>query len=407
MNKHDLLKQIFFIIKNYRDRALISGENFNLFRVIGATSDEIKVHSALIAELLNPKGCHGQGDVFLKLFLQQVKVFDFNMEKVSVEVEKYIGAKTDTSGGRLDICITNGKGDKLVIENKIYAGDQENQLIRYLNYKPLKLFYLTLDGHSPDPSSCGEAIQEEDFDCLSYHYDILNWLKNCRKEAATLPLLREGISHYINLIRFLTNESIDKSMNNEVMNILVENPETLQSAYHINAAFVRAKQLIQCRFWEALIHELKQREFKINDPKWDYGNDVWKYYNTSRNNYWYGISCEVYRIEDVSISWRCEIEHRIYSGFVISKNGQTGIARQEEFQKYRDIVLSCNPDYKLSDYWLGWAYTNPILDFKAFNSDEIFQLADHSYLSTVVEKIVNQAQKDIASIRACLRSQQQ
>lgn len=170
-------------------------------------------------------------------------------------------------------------------------------------------------------------------------------------------------------------------MNDEVMNILVENPETLQSAYDIHTAFVRAKQLIQCRFWEALLHELEQRKLSVKDPEWDYGSDVWKYYNNSRNNYWYGISCEIYQTDDVTISWRCEIKHRIYAGFVISKNGQTGIARQAEFQKYRDIVLACNPDYKLSDYWLGWAYTNPILDFKAFNSDEIFRLADPLFIN--------------------------
>lgn len=405
MDKRYLLKHIFSIMQGYRERALLSGDHFNLFRVIGATSDEVKVHSAFIAELLNPKGSHGQGDIFLKLFLREVKIVDFDLEGASVVIEKYIGVKTDTSGGRLDICIMNRNGDKLIIENKIYAGDQENQLIRYSGYNPRELLYLTLDGHCPDSSSCGQMKEGVDYTCLSYRDDILNWLEECRKEAAMAPLLREGISHYINLIRYLTNQSINKRMNDEVMNILVENPETLRSAYDINAAFVRAKQQIQCRFWKALMRELKEAGFTIDNPSWDYGSDVWKYYNNARNNYWYGVSCEIRQIGDVSIRWRCEIEQRIYTGFTITKNGEGGIARRPEYQKYQDIVKACRPDFQVSNHWLGWAYTDPVLDFKSFNSDEIFQLANPSYLATVVNGIVDRAKSDIAYVSKQIENQ--
>ena len=46
----------------------------------------------------------------------------------SVEVEKYIGRQTDSEGGRIDIYFTDGK-HSIIIENKIYAGDQHHQML--------------------------------------------------------------------------------------------------------------------------------------------------------------------------------------------------------------------------------------------------------------------------------------
>lgn len=50
------------------------------------------MHSSVIASLLDTRGSHGQ--------------------------------KTEESGGRVDICIENSIGQMIVIENKIFAGDQ-------------------------------------------------------------------------------------------------------------------------------------------------------------------------------------------------------------------------------------------------------------------------------------------
>ena len=54
------------ILKNVSDIVLIEqteqkekwerGECFNVFRVLGLSTSEVKLHSAFIAELLNPKG---------------------------------------------------------------------------------------------------------------------------------------------------------------------------------------------------------------------------------------------------------------------------------------------------------------------------------------------------------------
>lgn len=48
----------------------------------------------------------------------------------------------------------SAEGKQIIIENKIYAVDQDNQLIRYHNFRKgntVKLYYLTLDGCEPSP----------------------------------------------------------------------------------------------------------------------------------------------------------------------------------------------------------------------------------------------------------------
>jgi len=76
-----ILELLRFTETHNRHREAMSratGEQFNMFRVLGVGHLEVKTHSPILAELLNPKGKHGQGDVFLSLFL-----YRFEMDPVS------------------------------------------------------------------------------------------------------------------------------------------------------------------------------------------------------------------------------------------------------------------------------------------------------------------------------------
>ncbi len=48
------------------------GEFFNIFNTCGIAYDEVTLHSNLLAELLNPRGAHGLGGLFLKSLLRDV-----------------------------------------------------------------------------------------------------------------------------------------------------------------------------------------------------------------------------------------------------------------------------------------------------------------------------------------------
>lgn len=235
-------------IKEQRKEKFERGENYNIFYDLGFMSDEVHLHSMFLANLLNPKGSHGQRGKFLEAFLKMLQKsfpaisadnLELNMTNASVEVEKYIGRQTDSEGGRIDIYLTDGK-HSIIIENKIYAVDQHHQMLRYWNYgmsqkgddteKSFVLIYLTLDGCSPSIDSLGEDLKENDIVCLSYKSDIRGWLDRCVELASRTPLVRETINQYISTIDILTNNVMED--NKELLDILCKE-ENLDAIYDI------------------------------------------------------------------------------------------------------------------------------------------------------------------------------
>lgn len=235
-------------IKEQRKEKFERGENYNIFYDLGFMSDEVHLHSMFLANLLNPKGSHGQRGKFLEAFLKMLqKSFSaisadrlvLDTANASVEVEKYIGRQTDSEGGRIDIYLTDGK-HSIIIENKIYAVDQHHQMLRYWNYgmsqkvndteKSFVLIYLTLDGCSPSKDSLGQDLKENDIVCLSYKNDIRGWLDRCVELASRTPLVRETINQYISTIDILTNNVMED--NKELLDILSKE-ENLDAVYDI------------------------------------------------------------------------------------------------------------------------------------------------------------------------------
>ena len=235
-------------IKEQRKEKFERGENYNIFNDLGFMSDEVHLHSMFLANLLNPKGSHGQRGKFLEAFLKMLhKSFpaisadnlELETANASVEVEKYIGRQTDSEGGRIDIYLTDGK-HSIIIENKIYASDQHHQMLRYWNYgmsqkgddteKSFVLIYLTLDGCSPSKESLGEDLKENDIVCLSYKNDIRGWLDRCVELSSRTPLVRETINQYISTIDILTNNVMED--NKELLDILCKE-ENLDAVYDI------------------------------------------------------------------------------------------------------------------------------------------------------------------------------
>lgn len=260
-NIQNILNQISAISEKYKRITEITGENFNVFRVLEVEASEVRMHSAFLAELLNPKGSHEKSDVFLKLFISHFNIEDFETANATVEVEKNIGGVNEdyTEGGRIDIVIRPLKGKTIFIENKIYASDQPHQLLRYHNYdENASLIYLTLDGHEPSEESTGSNIEKHlSYKNISYKIHILDWLELCRKETVIYPILRETISQYINLIKYLTGQTINDNMNKEVISTILSNAETLESAFTVIASSNSIK--------EELIEKLHKQLFNFKE----------------------------------------------------------------------------------------------------------------------------------------------
>ncbi|MDQ0108482.1 hypothetical protein J2T02_003615 [Chitinophaga terrae (ex Kim and Jung 2007)] len=203
------------------------GDRFNIFYILGLQSNENRTHSAFLTELLNPKGDHLKGNLFLKLFLNYLKITDFDPDFVTVVSEKYIGKRNliDATGGRVDIFIENHKSKRTIcIENKIYAGDQEKQIERYCNFNTGQntVLYLTLDGRAPE-NLTGGLSEGKDFSCISYSESIKDWLELCIKETYDSPILRETIRQYIVLINRLSGHISNGEMEQQLNNLILDN----------------------------------------------------------------------------------------------------------------------------------------------------------------------------------------
>jgi hypothetical protein len=257
MNLELLLSEIAAVNKKYDEIYRISGEKFNVFNILKLTSDEIS-HSRIIASLLNPNGSHGKGSVFLNFFLKIVGIDDFSVENVTVETEKFIGyISTDNdSGGRIDILITNGKKQQVIIENKIYADDQSNQLLRYNEYNHnAHLLYLTLYGSEASDTSVGKEIDFE-YKTISYEKKIIEWLELCKKESIDNAILRETLTQYIILIKQLTGKARSKEMQKEYFDIIMKNAENVSAAFTISQNMNEIKQQMLKEKFIPLLSEL-------------------------------------------------------------------------------------------------------------------------------------------------------
>ncbi|MFC6861216.1 PDDEXK-like family protein [Zunongwangia atlantica] len=262
-NYETLLLNVANTIEHQKELRILKGENFNLFTLLDIEYRENKTHSAIIAELLDPNGSHNLGDVFLKLFLDELNIEDsfFDLSSVTKHIEYNLG-HTDLhnkTGGRLDILLKDQFNSTICIENKIYAVDQESQIERYCNFQTTgsnKVFYLNLYGDSPSSSSFGEKEEDEDFYVISYKKNIISWLSKCIKEASEYPILRESIKQYLILIKKLTNQLTDKSMEREIRNAIIKNYEAAQT-------ITGNIEKVEHEFTLKLLEEVKAEIYKV------------------------------------------------------------------------------------------------------------------------------------------------
>lgn len=261
MENFNFLHQIKNMIDLYEQQKEISGENFNIFSIMSMESDEVFTHSALLGELLSPIGSHGLGDDPLKAFYKVVlnKEIALNTKTVHCLKEENIGKISDdkSEGGRLDIVVKDNNEEGFVIENKIYALEQINQLGRYQNrYPKAELLYLTLDGKD---SGQNNLESEKFYKSISYKEDIKNWLEECLKLAYDKPIVRETLKQYLFLIKKLTHQTQNIEMSKKIVDIVKENFEASAEIFNNFEIALREKQFL---FLEVILSKLETELMK-------------------------------------------------------------------------------------------------------------------------------------------------
>ncbi len=339
------------------------GEFFNVFNTIGLRAEEVRLHSAFIAELMNPKGSHGLSYRFLQAFLEVIDLpndyIDYHRCSQNI-VERVIGPVTDKEGGRIDIIIEDGN-HAIIIENKIYAGDQTNQMLRYNNYgrknfpEGYKLVYLTLDGHYPD--NCSLGCVKYPYITASYEKNIVEWLEKCYSIAERKPLVQSVIKQYCELVKQITNTDMDTKYRDDLMSVMLASENVVAVGEMLQLQEEWFGQILDTYIWKPLEEFAKQKKMLFDmecetgsgTGAWIY-REEWKYYGvfvwTTSRKYWADMF--------VGVSWYNE------------PNRKSKILKKE--RHLLDCLDSFDPNDEEWPY--GWEFLQDELRDWAYNITE-------------------------------------
>ena len=65
-----LLSEVSEILKEHEQNRIKNGDDFNIFKITGIQSDEVKM-CRMLAEIIDPMGTHNEGHFFIRSFIKK------------------------------------------------------------------------------------------------------------------------------------------------------------------------------------------------------------------------------------------------------------------------------------------------------------------------------------------------
>ncbi len=276
-----LLKDVTFKMGTLREaRNRFSPQLAPEFRIFNyLRTDEMGV-SRCIADLLDSNGAHGQGRVFLDIFLKEIgsaSAWATTAEDCQVMTEKQANGQR-----RIDIYLDFQRVGVIGIENKPWAGDQDRQLADYAAYikkeagnKKWLLVYLSNRDPSEESITTSEReVLEESKQFVRLTYEnIIEWLEDCACKSKAL-VVRVFIEELAKFIRMDINGELDMSEEKEVSSVILKTSESLSSAFQVFKAMEGVKKELLNKFHGELDINLERHGLKLDD--WDL--ESWRAY---------------------------------------------------------------------------------------------------------------------------------
>lgn len=342
------IKELLALVEPFVKKTEENKSSFNMFGICGVNHYE-NTHSSILVEFLNPKGSHGFKEKFLQAFIDLLMTTEFKNNEFHFAVHNAtVKTEYNTNGeGRIDILIWNEKKQALIIENKIYAADQNEQLKRYSNFAKtkfddFKILYLTLEGYEASENSAGDI----DYTQISYHSTILKWLENCIIISKDSPLVRETIKQYIIHLKFLTGQDMNSKENKKLV-------EFLSKEEQINAAFLIGKNLSNVKnniINNTLLPQIKSFQNESNFIESAIKNDF-DWVNTSWASFTFRK--ETWKYFQISIEFQAKGLRNCIIGFVHINSKQTHDNTFKELNK-RMTKTSNTWAYEYFDKFRNW-----------------------------------------------------
>ncbi len=397
----DLIQEVNAINKKYEFLDQKTGRAFNIFSVLGVSSDEVKT-CRVIYELLSPSGSHGQGTLFLKLFFKTV--LDIEVTDQELAIAKVHREYVIDDSRRIDLVISTN--DMFIpIEVKIYAEEQRHQCDDYLtearkHVSNPYLYYLTRFGTEPSSNSASDLSYIR---TISFKDHIIDWLTQCacQEQCLALTPIKEVIAQFITAIKRFTGQEGENAYM-ETRDIISRSADNMRSAATVQKAFEAAKTDLIYRYFKAVEDGVKARtDIRKLDNEYDYAaNNMRKvntFYNMQKSSC-PGISYEFADIPGKGKLWvRVEIDYRLFVGYVSVIDGKWHKQPNytvEEANKLLDIGTN-----KIDTWWLYSEYLPQKIDsnsepdevspnFKGMN-ELWYKMFDADFFNNVVNKTVD------------------
>ena len=401
----------------------ISSKKNNLtpdFNLLGIISPKELQLSKLIAEFINPKGTHEQGNLFLKEFINfflpnHKKLIKENNISVLIELAENVN-------GRIDILIDFDNKFGVAIENKPFADDQDEQIIRYVEYLEntygkgnFSMLYLSAHGEPPNEKSLPENKRKKlgnIFIILSYK-EIRDWLLVCanlipKNKSTRLKNLLLEIVEYINIVFLNTN-----SMKNKILKKSLEN--NILEAFEINKIWLQNKKDLEQIYFNNLNHlynevlpdllfkELKKR--KVIDNQWEFikGNFDINKRNVSgfsiKKKDWKEFKYGILKSRIKTISGSADI----FPAILTNQNPQKVMFYNQNYlTEYAKATKTAIKTELWSKPPIIWWSEFPDVDYKIWNYKQWSEIKENGetviYLADFLEKLIRVSIKDIEKI---------
>lgn len=394
MNELNYLKQIIDSVKLISDETIErrkkSGSEFNIFKVLNLENKEVPIVRFLL-ELLNPNGCHYQGDYFLKSFIRNA--LSINEEKI--RDDEFIKAKvrrevSTIDNKRIDLTIET-KSTYIGIEIKVYSHEHDHQLQFYskeLNRssKHSYLYYLTPFGEE------SEELDKNKYESMSFKDDIIPWLIEAKNGLDdTLIRLKLNLDQYICVLKNICGiETEETTM--KVKDYILESEDNLKCVKTLINALPKAQTQIMLNFFNGLKEELIDHSIEFDKKIFSCNEEDIKKYYESQKRVWPSINIKFLDRQKDKINHdiylRLEVDYRLFIGFIVSDTGEKDVKIIDK--KTKELFNQVFDDMKVggeNNWWLVWKYImieNEWVDFKSFN-DNVIKLANKNNLTQLIK----------------------
>ncbi len=352
----DIKTQVQNIISEYRKESEELRRQVNCFDMLRFKyTNEVHLHSAFIANLLDIDGAHNMGDIFLKAFLRIVlpneNYLNIETAQTFTEYQVYEG---ENNVGNIDILIKS-QCKAIIIENKTDTKASPGQLEKYKKFgnnhcrKGHKLLYLTFEGEEPPTMENPVEIH-----CISYKEHILEWIKRCIELTQLSPSVNIMIRQYHEVVNTMLGQSREVIALKQIKNLGVTTNDLFNEYFFQNLdkrLKSTAYQLEKGKLGNHNNHLEREFSFYIVPQGQEYPKMTFQFREKDAKDLVYGIEPKV---ENTKYK-ECLMANFRWNNRKLKTENQKDWITSDHFDKYRnwgakEYMMMTDPNSKLYDY---------------------------------------------------------